>query len=104
MINCFNCGKMGHFASNYTKVKKDKESTRSNGTGVDQLNFEEFEDDESCESGDDHFNLGEFEDQDYVSTNQDVDSIDDTSIENSLVREAVNRHQATVVRALFLAQ
>ena len=52
MIKCFNCGKMGHFASNYTKEKKDGESIDGDESGVDHLNFDEFEDDESCESGD----------------------------------------------------
>ena len=66
-------------------MKKDEESVGSNGTGVDQLNFEEFEDNERWESGDDHFNLGEFEDQEDVSTNQEVDSIDDTLTDKSFV-------------------
>ena len=56
-IKCLNYDKMGQFVFNYTKVKKDEESIGSNGTGVDQLNFEEFEDDESCESRDDHLKI-----------------------------------------------
>ena len=68
---------MGHFASNCTEVKNDAESVGSNGTEVNQINFEEFEVDESCESRDNFFNLGELENQDDVSTNQDVDSMDD---------------------------
>ena len=95
---------MGHFSSNCTKEKKDKDSVKGNTAGINQLNSDEFEDDESCESGDDHFNLGEFKDQDDVLTDQDVNSIDDTSIENSIIRAAVNGHRATVGRALFLAQ
>ena len=56
-IKCFNCDKMGHFLSNCPETKKDEESVGSDGIGVDQLIFEEFEYDESYESGDDHFNL-----------------------------------------------
>ena len=83
---------------------KDKESVEGNKNGPDQLNFDEFEDDESCESGDDHFNLGEFEDQDDVSTDQDVDSIDDTFIDGSSVRDITDEHRASVGRILYLAQ
>ena len=94
---------MGQFASNCTKVDKDKENVGSNGTGVDQLNFKEFEDDESCESGDSHCNLGEFKDQDNVLTDQDKDSIDDIFIDNSFVLVIIqnNEHQATIGRVLF---
>ena len=53
-------------------MKKDEESIGSGGTEVNQVNFKETEDNESCKSEDDHFNLGEFEDQDKVSTDQDV--------------------------------
>ena len=95
---------MGHFAANCTEEKKDKESVDGNESGANNPNFDEFEDDESCGSGDDHLNLGEFEDQDDVSTDQDVDSIDDTSIENSFAREAVKKYQATLGCALFLTQ
>ena len=57
-------------------------------------------------SGDDYFNLGEFEDQDDVSTDQDVDSINDTFTDNSFMREIIrnNEHQATIGRALFLME
>ena len=97
---------MGHFLSICPGAKKDEGRVGSNRTGVDQLNFKKFGDDESCKSGDNHFNLGEFKDQDDVLTNQDVDSIGGTLSDNSFVRETIRHteYQATISRALFLAE
>ena len=77
-ITRHNCGKKEHFQSVCKKPKKNKESIGSDGSGVDQLNFEEFEDNESCKSEVEMFNLREYKDQDDVLTDQDVDSIGDT--------------------------
>ena len=105
-IMCFNCGKKGYYSYKCTQPKKDKESVSNDGARIDQLNFEDLEDNKSCKSGDDHFNLGEYEDQDNVLTNQDVDSISDTLSDDSFVREIIhnNKYQATIGRVFFLVE
>ena len=59
-IVCFNCGKKGNYKSDCRSEKKEDDAgAESDGAGIDALNFDEFNDDESCESGKDMFNLCE---------------------------------------------
>ena len=92
--------------SDCKKPKKDNESVSINGSGIDQLNFEEFKDNESSESKVEMFNLGECKDQDDVLTDQDVESIGDILQYHSFVQEIIrnNGYRAKIDRALSLPE
>ena len=61
-VTLHNCGKKGHYQVDCKQEKKEDLSISSDGSGIDQLNFDKFEDNESCKSGKNMFNLGEYED------------------------------------------
>ena len=83
-------------------------SVGSNSSGIDQLNFDEYEDDDDeRKSGNNMYNLREYEDQNSVLTNQDVVSIDDIFLDNSDVH-AIELHDVyqyqTEIGGTFLAE
>ena len=75
--------------------------------GIDQLNFDDFEDGESCESADNMFNLGGYEDQDDVSADQDFHSINDILLGDSVVygmTNDVHEYRAAIGGSMFLSE
>ena len=105
-VTCHNSDKKGHLKFDCKHKKNEDSSVVSYGSERDQLNFDEFDDDESCKSGEDIFNRGKYKDQDNILTDSDVDSIDDTLPDDSFVHKIFcnSKHRAEICRTLFLTE
>ena len=82
---CNTCGVKGHYSYECPTKDKNKDKDKSKGNeaerGISQLNFDDFEDDESCEDGDDMLNVAVAWDDESGTGGDD----DDTSVVTLLV-------------------